>query len=188
MYTMNRAEAVSETKGEIEILAPGNTDFFIDAMSGLEKGDAPFHFERRRGDFAMSAKVRPEFTKKYDAGALFVYDSGRKWIKLAFELTDLGHPSVVSVVTDKDSDDCNGESLEGKEEVSLQIARKGDHWALHYSIDGRKWKMVRYFRLKMKDEVRVGLEAQSPVGRGCKATFRGFKVVQGEIKDMRKGR
>ena len=105
MLIMNKAEYISETKDAIEIVAPPKSDFFIDQRNGIEKGDAPFYYEKRRGDFLLRAWVRPEFRKNYDAGGLFVYDSASKWIKLEFEKTDLGYPSVVSVVTDKASDE-----------------------------------------------------------------------------------
>ena len=188
MLTMNRAVAISETKDTIEIVAPAESDFFIDPDSGKAKADAPFYYEKATGDFTARVLVGPAFKKKYDAGGLFVYDSTSKWIKLEFEMTDLGHPSVVSVVTNGSSDDANGERLEDIGGLRLQIARRGDLWALHYSLDGRKWKMVRYFRLKMRTTLRVGLEAQSPVGRGCTVTFRGYSLVAGAPTDMRKGR
>ncbi len=188
MLTMNRAVTISETKDGIEIIAPAESDFFVDPDSGKERADAPFYYQRVTGDFTARVAVCPAFKKKYDAGGLFVYDSASKWIKLEFEMTDLGHPSVVSVVTDGSSDDANGERLDGVGEIRLQIARKGDLWALHYSLDGRKWKMVRYFRLKMKRALRVGLEAQSPLGRACSVAFRAYSLVPGAPADMRKGR
>ncbi|HUX42940.1 MAG TPA: DUF1349 domain-containing protein [Rectinemataceae bacterium] len=188
MLIMNPAVTISETKDTIEIVAPAESDFFIDPDTGRAKSDAPFYYEKVAGDFIARVIVKPSFKKKYDAGGIFVYDSVSKWIKLEFEMTDLGHPSVVSVVTDASSDDANGEALDKVEAIRLQIARRGDLWALHYSLDGRKWKMVRYFRLKMKAALRVGLEAQSPVGRGCSVEFRGYTIVAGAPTDMRKGR
>ena len=188
MLTMNPAVTISETKDSIEILAPPESDFFIDPDSGKAKSDAPFYYERTAGHFVARVLVKPNFKKKYDAGGLFVYDSPTKWIKLEFEMTDLGHPSVVTVVTNGASDDANGERLDEVPAIRLQIARRGDLWACHYSADGRKWKMVRYFLLKMKAALRVGLEAQSPVGRGCVVEFRGYSLVAGAPADMRKGR
>jgi hypothetical protein len=188
MYTMNKAKVISEAKGIIEIEAPENCDFFIDMQSMKEFDNAPFYYEKRKGDFVMRVKVRPEFRKNYDAGGLFVYDSGKKWIKLEFELTDLGYPSIVSVVTDKVSDDCNGEPMPDRKEVWLQVARKGDNWTLHHSENGKKWKMARYFQLKMRETVKVGLEAQSPRGKGCKAEFTNLKIGDNDLKDMRKGK
>jgi uncharacterized protein len=188
MLIMNKATVISETKDIIEIIAPKKSDFFIDELSKVERNDAPFYYEKRKGDFVLKAKIRPEFKKTYDAGGLFVYDSNKKWIKLEFEKTDLGYPSVVSVITNNTSDDSNGEKLEEYEEIELQIVRKGDYWALHYSIDGKKWKMVRYFKLKMKEELKIGLESQSPIGNGCKVIFSKIKISENDVKNMRKGK
>lgn len=188
MFMMNEPKALSETTSGIEIEAPGKTDFFIDMATMAAKDNAPFYFEKREGDFVLRVRVRPEFKKPYDAGGLFVYDSASKWIKLEYEMTDLGYPSIVSVVTDKVSDDCNGERQDGKEAMWLQIARKGNNWTLHFSEDGKKWKMTRYFRLKMKAEVKVGLEAQSPLGKGCKVEFTKYSTAANNLKSMRKGK
>lgn len=188
MMTMNPATAISETKDEIEIIAPAECDFFVDPATGAAKSSAPFYFEKVSGDFTARVLVKPGFRKNYDAGGIFVYESLTKWIKHEFELTDLGHPSVVSVVTRGRSDDANGERLDDVEAVHLQVARRGELWALHYSLDGKKWKMTRYFSMKMRETLRVGLEAQSPVGKGCAVLFRGYRLKEGSPADMRKGR
>lgn len=188
MFMMNAPKFVSETKESVEIEAPGRTDFFIDMLSMKVREDAPFYFEKRKGDFVMRVKVRPEFKATYDAGGLFIYDSGKKWIKHEFEMTDLGYPCVVSVVTDKVSDDCNGERLSEFREIWLQVARKGDNWALHFSPDGKSWKMSRYFKLKMKEELKIGLEAQSPAGTGCRVEFSKLSIGDNKVRDMRKGK
>jgi len=188
MLRTNQAKAIPVKKDVIELVAPAGSDFFIDPRSGVAKGNAPFYCEKVEGDFTAKAWVKPGFKKAYDAGGILVYDSPSKWIKLAFEMTDLGYPSIVSVVTDGCSDDANGERMNRIHEVRLQMARQGDLWALYYSLDGRRWSMVRYFRLRMKGAVRVGLEAQSPVGRGCAVAFRGFSIAAGAPKDMSKGK
>ena len=185
---MNTAKLLSETEDFIEITAPAQSDFFIDELNDLEINNAPFYYVKRRGDFVLSAKVQPQFTKNFDAGGLFIYDLPKKWIKLEFEQTDLGYPSIVSVITDGMSDDCNGERMDGLESVYLQIIRKNDYWMLHYSLNGKKWKFVRYFKLKMKSEVKIGLEAQAPVGKSCKVIFSKIKISENEIINMKKGK
>lgn len=189
MLVMNKAEYISETKDSIEIVAPAKADFFIDMLKPEEpKADAPFYYEKRRGDFTARVKVRPEFKALYDAGGIFVYGGPAKWLKLEFEQTPYGYPSVVMVVTDGVSDDANGEAMPGREELWLQVSRRGDDWAFHFSEDGKKWKLGRYFRLKMKDELRVGIEAQSPTGKGCKVLFSKLSLAEGSPKDLRKGK
>ena len=188
MLTMNEAVALATGRRGIEMIASAKRDFFVDLRTGVEKSDAPFCYEEAVGDFMARVRIRPRFCKTYDAGSLLVFDSARKWIKLAFELTDLGYPSVVSVITDGSSDDANGERMDDVEELWLQVLRSGDHWALHHSLDGRRWKMVRYFRLRMKRKVKVGLEAQSPLGKGCSVAFGGWKIGPLRVENVRKGR
>ncbi|WP_240470116.1 DUF1349 domain-containing protein [Brevibacillus laterosporus] len=46
------------------------------------------------------------------------------------------------------------------------MARKGDTFALHYSLNGGKFQTVRYFRLPVSATVKVGIVSQSPTGEG----------------------
>ncbi|MEI6386159.1 MAG: DUF1349 domain-containing protein [Spirochaetota bacterium] len=185
---MNDAVMTAGKNGACTITAPGKSDFFIDPRTGTTYSNAPFCYERIQGDFVASVRVKPDFHKRYDAGGLFVYDKANRWIKLEYELTDLGYPSVVTVVTDKLSDDSNGERKDEVDSIWLQVVRRGSTWALHHSETGKKWKMVRFFQLPMKDEVKVGLVAQSPVGGGCSVGFSRLKIGTAEIADMRKGK
>lgn len=178
----------TETAGGIEIAADKSTDFFIDDRAGIRRDNAPFMYREIGGDFVISARVSPEFAATYDAGGLFVYQDAENWIKHEFEMTDLGYPSIVSVVTRGTSDDCNGEKMEGRTDVYLQVIRRGDYWALHHSADGINWKMARYFQFKMADTIKVGFEAQSPIGLGSKCEFRDISIGNKEVSDMRKGK
>jgi regulation of enolase protein 1 (concanavalin A-like superfamily) len=186
MKFMNRGSLHEGEKG-LEIHAEAKSDYFIDTMNKIEKNDAPFAYEEMTGDFVVSACVKPEHKANYDAGGIFVLDHSRKWLKLELELTDLGHPSVVSVVTDEASDDCNGERIEGVDRIFLQVVRRGDYWVMHHSLDGKAWKMHRYFRLEMGKTVKVGFEAQSPIGDGSTAAFTEIFRGNKEIKNLRSG-
>lgn len=187
MEYMNDGRFAEDADG-IEIIAAEKTDFFIDKMNGMEKSSAPFAFREMKGDFVASACVEPEFTEDYDAGGIFILENDARWIKLEFEKTDLGYPSVVSVITDGASDDANGEKMEGVGKVFLQVVRRNDYWALHYSLDGKAWKMVRYFRLKMSETLRIGFVAQSPLGKGTRVKFSDIHIGQREIGNLRRGK
>ncbi len=185
MQLLNSVQSIKDDKNIIEIVAPQNTDNFNDMFGKTNKFTAPFYYTMYKGDFILQCEIEPEFLSTYDAGAIFVCESSKKWIKLAFENTDLGYPAIVNVVTDKISDDCNGERITEKS-VWLQIVRKGDYWCTHYSIDKKNWKMVRLFKLPMKRELMLGISAQSPLGKGCKAIFRNLTISPNTYKDIRK--
>jgi len=61
--------------------------------------------------------------------------------------------------------DCNGPVMDGNS-VWFQISRVDDCFAFHYSVDGLEYNMVRVFTLPVGQTVKVGFEAQAPMGEG----------------------
>jgi hypothetical protein len=90
------------------------------------------------------------------------------------------------VVTRLTSDDANGVDL-AVDSIWLQVARRGEVFGMHYSLDGKSWRMVRLFNLKLSDKVRVGLVAQCPVGPGTTVDFLSFGVEPYTLQDIRAG-
>lgn len=181
---MNQVLDMKVTDGEIFMRAGRHTNHFIDGPSGFRVANAPFWHTRQNGDFVLRCRVGVDFQSTYDNGCLFIHDTDDRWIKFAFEKTEYGYASVVAVVTDGTSDDCNGERIEG-DAVWLQVLRKGDDWALHYSIDGLAWRMVRYFRMHLPRTVRVGVSLQSPTGDSVTGRFSGLTITQNPYVNLR---
>ncbi len=171
--------------GAVVISSPGKTDYFRDICSDYSLANAPYYSVPVEGDFVFRCRVCPEFGETYDAGGILAYDSDDRWIKFAYEKTDLGYPCVVGVVTAGVSDDANGAPI-GTREIWMQVVRKGDNWCLHYSHDGTAWNMVRYFRLEAKRSVRIGVFSQSPLGGGCTTRFAGIDLRERTLENIRK--
>lgn len=186
MKTNLNCQITKTGNNSFELKAGSKTDFFIDNLNSYKVLNAPFYYEEIDYDFEIAALIKPEFSSMYDAGGLFIYEDDDKWVKAAFENTDLGYNSVVSVVTDKLSDDCNGEQI-SQDSIWIRILRKGDYWSIHYSIEGYVWKMVRYFALKMTRKVNVGIIAQSPIGQGCLVKISDLIIRKNDCKNLRKG-
>lgn len=182
---LNEAVSISNNERIVELIAPGKTDFFIDIGNEYKKHNAPFYNTNIENDFILRCSIKPTFTNIYDAGCLLVYESEDKWIKFAFENTDLGYCSVVSVITNGFSDDCNGERIDNQN-IYLQIIRKGNDWCLHYSNDKINWKMVRYFRFELKNKIKIGFSCQSPLGDGCKVIFSDIEILKNYYNNIRK--
>jgi uncharacterized protein len=182
---LNTAESISDRQGAIELIAPGKTNFFIDILGELKALNAPFYNTLVENDFIFRCSIKPDFQNTYDAGFILAYDTDDKWIKFAFENTDLGYPSAVAVVTSVYSDDCNGEKIES-EDIFMQIVRSGDNWCLHYSHDRSSWKMVRYFKLSLNKKIRIGVSSQSPVGGGCRVIFKDVELLKNNYTNIRK--
>ncbi len=182
---LNRAASISHNDGVIELTAPGKTDYFADVCSEYRQFNAPFYHTSAENDFIFRCKLRPEFNETYDAGGIIAYESDNRWIKFAFENTDLGYPSVVSAVTNIVSDDGNGESINEKE-IWMQIVRREHNWCLHYSNDKKKWRMVRYFRFELNEKINIGIFSQSPLGEDCRVKFSELELLENAYKNIRK--
>jgi hypothetical protein len=92
----------------------------------------------------------------------------------------------VSVVTNGVSDDANGADLAASD-LWLQVCRVGDLFGFQYALDGKSWRLVRYFKLRLADPVQVGLVAQCPGGPGTTVEWLELTVEQRSVRDLRRG-
>ena len=92
----------------------------------------------------------------------------------------------MSVVTNRTSDDANGCNIDGST-VWLKVARVGNSFSFHYSSDGKKFFMTRFFNLPVEKVIKVGLVAQAPTGKGGKRYFENFSLKQKTVKNIRYG-
>ena len=177
---------------ETVIYAPGHEDWFCNPVPN-EKGEldapvygAPVCYTEVEGDFVISARVKPNHSSTYDACALMVIENEKLWTKLAFEASDFGTNLICSVVTNGVSDDCNGCDI-AQDHVWLKIARVGNIFSSHYSLDGENYHMVRLFALPVQSKVKVGIEAQCPTGDGGDRMFYDVKLEKRTVENLRKG-
>lgn len=171
--------------GKVSILSEHGTNLFNSMSGSFRCNDFPYYFTKCKGDFVIRCKVSVQFQALYDLGCIVVYEDENKWMKLCYENSDAGAPAIVSVVTEQRSDDCNGEKAEGS--VWLQIARRQNVFAMHWSKDKVNWSLVRIFALEMGEEVSVGVSSQCPTGKICEVVFDELEITENTFADLRKG-
>lgn len=169
----------ADIDGESLVLtAKAGVDWNSDAVTGMVVDAArALVFTPPPGDFTLSARVAVESHRTvFDAGALVLHSDRDHWAKLCFESAPDGTPMVVSVVTDRWSDDANHAEAP-REGVHLRLSRVGAAVLFHRSLDGDHWGLVRQFRPSATREFSVGFLAQSPTGPGCRARFDGIRLT-----------
>lgn len=145
-----------------------------------------FLYKEVTGDFTAATRVSAELADFADGAALVVRGDADRWAKICLERSPIGDISIVSVVTDPWSDDANGEIVTSKE-CSLRLTRKDRVLAMHYSLDGVKWRFVRMFPLELPSTVKVGIHAQAPFSTGCRVVFRSLTIFPETVDDFRSG-
>ena len=113
---------------------------------------------------------------------------GNRITMTAPALTDSGAHAAVSVVTKNgESDDANGCNIEGQNHLWLKVCRVGRAFSSHYSLDGEKFYMTRYFLMPESKAVKVGLLAQAPTGNGGDRIYEHLSIEQITVKNIRLG-
>ncbi|RUM20419.1 DUF1349 domain-containing protein [Rhizobium vallis] len=173
----------------VEIEALSGTNYFVSPDGSPPELNAPsLEVTITSPVFVLQAKVTATLSTIYDAGGLIIRTASGHWAKLVYELSALNAPTIVSVVTQDTSDDCNSEEP-GVHSVFLRIHKDGNLVAFHWSLDGRFWKMVRIFAVGSADTAfSVGLLAQAPLGQPCRVKFEEIATSSIRIQNLRNGR
>jgi uncharacterized protein len=167
------------------VRAPAQTDWFIDPISARPIDTAPVLVgPPPAGNFTWEAHVALDGDATFDAAGLFVYDDDDHWAKLAVEMTAAG-PTIVSVVTNTFSDDCNSIVL-ARKSAWLRLARVGEAVAFHASEGGGRWELVRVFRAPSA-AASIGFVCQAPAGAGCTGILDAIAFGPRSLSDIRDG-
>ncbi|GAB2959618.1 DUF1349 domain-containing protein [Streptomyces heilongjiangensis] len=177
----------------IEVTSSPQTDYFIDP--GYT--EVPDEYTRLNADtllgelpasdFSFAARVSVDFQSTFDAGVLLLWQDDRTWAKLCFEYSPSEEGMVVSVVARDFADDANAFDTPARS-IWLRIARMGRVIALHASLDGKRWRMVRVFTFgAVAEPMKIGFLAQSPNGAGCHVVFDHISYAPEAPKEIRDG-
>ena len=183
---LNNPTSIALDNG-VRIVAGEKTDFFVNPETGENSHSAPLLYREEQGDFVATVRVEPDFSEMWNAACLMMHSDSTHWIKFAFERSDATGKSIVSVVTDGVSDDANGVILEDQDEIWLKLLRKGSIFSMLWSLDGSIYKMARLTKMELPDVVKIGIEAQCPVGKEATHNFYEFNVENISVNDVRKG-
>ncbi len=186
------AWTIAEADGVVTGSAAPRSDIFIDPAAGDPAAGSTLDAATLLGpppdgDFQFSARVTVDFAATYDAGVLLLWVDERHWGKLCFELSPDGEPMIVSGVARGVADDANAFVVDART-VWLRVSRIDHAFAYHASVDGRTWRMVRYFGIDgAATAATIGLEAQSPTGDGCRVVFDDLRFTRDRLTDLRDG-
>ena len=182
---MNRPQSFVVEDNTLKITVDEGTDFFNNPEDNSIVGSAPYLYDEVEGDFIVKALVQPDFSSQWNAVAVMLHIDSLNWIKFAFENSDATGPSIVSVVTKGHSDDANGVILDEEPMIWLAMVRKHNIYSMHWSLDGENFKMARLTSMVDQNAVKIGIEAQSPVGKSAVHQVHYLEIVEKTVENLR---
>ena len=187
--SLNNAEQnATLNKEKITIRSDAKKDFFNDPDGKLVNSTAPLLLAKvdNTRPFTLTAKVTPQFTATYDAGALYIFSTEKLWQKFAFERDEQGRTRIVSVRTIDTSDDNNHDVIE-QESVYLKISSDTRSVGFYYSTDNKNWNLARLYKNNYPDTIWLGVSSQSPMGDGNATLFEECSLTEESVRDFRTG-
>jgi uncharacterized protein len=163
-------------------LAGPKTDMFRDPNVTYNTDNAPKLLFKPDNNFILSTSIQHSFLNKWDGGAIVLIEDSLNWIKFCFEKDYTGAKRVVSVVTKEISDDCNSVEIKSNR-VFYKIAKAENVITLYYSVDNKKWFLVRHLQFNNTKNIKIGFLAQSPTGNKCEVKFSNISYLAKKIKD-----
>lgn len=178
----NKPLRFSQTPTTLTIEAGKETDMFRDPNVTYNTDNAPKLLFTPDSNFVFSTGIRHSFTSKWDGGAIVIIEDSLNWIKFCFEKDYTGTRRVVSVVTKDISDDCNSVAING-DLVYYKVAKAGNVITLYYSLDNKKWFLIRHLQFNTKKPLKIGFLSQSPTGKQCTVQFSSIRYLAKKISD-----
>jgi regulation of enolase protein 1 (concanavalin A-like superfamily) len=182
MFWENKAEKFSANANEMVMVAGEKTDMFRDPNVTYNTDNAPKLLFRPDNDFVLIASIEHSFSSKWDGGAIVLKQDSLNWIKFCFEKDYTGARRVVSVVTKNISDDCNSVEIKTNK-VFYKLAKADNVITLYYSLEGKKWFLIRHLQFDTDKNLTLGFLAQSPTGKKCQVKFSNISYQAKKIKD-----
>ena len=160
--------------GALEFHCTEGLDFFSDPNGKLSNTTLPILL------------VPVENTKPFTLIAKVVYSCDSLWQKLAFEQDEYGNHRIVTVRTQGTSDDNNHDKL-NVSSVYLKISSDTKTIASYYSIDKKRWNMVRLYKNYYPKNIYLGISSQCPQKGSCTSRFEEISLSHDNVSDFRLG-
>lgn len=165
-----------QNKNTFKMSVPGKTDYWRISHYGFTVDDAPFYYATYGGEFETKVKITGNYVTTFDQMGIMLRIDHENWIKAGVEFVN-GKQNVSAVVTHKTSDWSVVELEKAPRAIWIKAVRKLDAVEISYSLDDKKYTMIRTAWFKDNCPVMVGLVGASPDGKGFDAIFEDFKVI-----------
>lgn len=179
----NQPEKWSVNKQSLIMFVTPKTDYWRITHYGFTVDDGPFYFETVGGEFEVKVKITGDYQTRFDQMGLMLRIDEKTWIKTGVEYVN--EKINISAVVTHDKSDWSVIELEDKPKaIWLKAIRKLDAIELFYSLDDKKYTMIRLAYFPNNTPVMVGMTAASPDGNGFEAKFEDFTIQH--IPDTRR--
>jgi uncharacterized protein len=175
MQWLNEPQKWHETDHQLTVTTEHDTDFWRITHYDFIRHSGHFYYREASGDFVAEVKITGEYRDLYDQAGLMLRLDEFNWLKCGIELVE--DVQQASVVVTREVSDWSVVALpHNPPSISLRLKRAGDGVEVFYSLDEKRYTMMRLAYFPTTNPVQVGMMCASPKGEGFTVTFEGFSV------------
>lgn len=175
MEWYNEPPKWEEHTNALDVTTGTKTDFWRKTHYGFIRDNGHFYYRRVSGNFIAEVKFTGQYRDLYDQAGMMVRLDELHWLKCGVEYVH--GVQQASVVVTRDYSDWSVLPLpQNPHSLCLRVARHGDAFEIHYSLDGQAYTLLRLAYLTLDESLQVGLMACSPDGNGFEVSFENFRI------------
>jgi len=180
----------SEDGSKLTFRTTGGVDFWRNTLVNTIADDGHLYYNETDGDFTATVRVSGEYRDQYDQAGLFVRQDENNWLKCGVEYI-MGNWAERYKYDGSALVVCSGLTANGWSEWSplpqlpknpdfvwMQVVREGKTFFVSFSLDGKKYDVIKLFAFPNATKVLVGRYATSPVGKGFNVSFDTYSLTQ----------
>jgi regulation of enolase protein 1 (concanavalin A-like superfamily) len=183
MQWLNQPKIWKAENQSLSMYVTPKTDYWRITHYGFTVDDGPFYYSILGGEFEAKVKITGEYKSRFDQMGLMLRIDEKTWIKTGIEFVD-SNINISAVVTIDRSDWSVLQLSENPRSVWVKAIRRLDTVEIFYSLNDKKYNMIRLAYFPDNKPVMVGMTAASPDGDGFNALFEGFETTH--IPDLRR--
>jgi regulation of enolase protein 1 (concanavalin A-like superfamily) len=163
----------------LELYTSARTDFWQNTHYGFQRDDGHCLFARQSGDFSLLTHAEFQPRERYDQCGLMVRVDDQNWIKVSTEYEDESTSRLGSVVTNLGYSDWATQDIPSSHrEMWYRMSKRKHDFLIESSFDGQDWLQMRIAHLHvLKEELKVGLYACSPIGQAFWCRFSYLRIT-----------
>jgi hypothetical protein len=180
----------SDDGSKLTFRTTGGVDFWRSTLVDTVADDGHLYYNEANGDFTATVRVSGEYRDQYDQAGLFVRQDENNWLKCGVEYI-MGSWAERYQYEGSALVVCSGLTTNGWSEWSplpqlpknpdyvwMQVVREGKTFFVSFSLDGKKYDVIKLFALPTASKVLIGRYATSPSGKGFNVSFDSYSLVQ----------
>ncbi|PCJ63161.1 MAG: hypothetical protein COA73_05720 [Candidatus Hydrogenedentota bacterium] len=159
--------------GTLSMRTEAETDFWQRTHYSIQRDNGHCFLKTISGDFTISTHTSFSPEAQYDQCGLFARVDSENWIKCSSEFEHSSLSRLGTVVTNLGYSDWSSQDITTPlSSIWFRLSREGNDFLIEQSSDGESWEQMRVTHLhQVKDALKVGVYACSPVGNGFRCSF-----------------